>query len=353
MRSITASPAARTATAIAGTLAAIVALAACGSSSSGGSSSSAAASNAPASSASASATSSASSKHFVVGSVVNDLSNPFLATMAKAEQAEAAKDGITLHVVSGSAGGTISIGQQISAVQQFISQHVNLILLTPSDPKAIVPAVKLANQANIPVIAVNTRVASGAKVVTFVGDDDSQYGVQEAKLVAQAIGGKGNVALLQGVLGDSPEVLRTNAIKATLAKYPGIHIVTSMVDNWTNPMNISDTQNLLSKYGNNLAAVVAEGPEMYAGAKLARSKGNTTTKFIAGDYSIPVQAAIKSGALYGTVNQDPALEGQMGVQYAYDYLTGKQSSIKTPQSYIPLPLVTAKNVDSVQAKWNS
>jgi ABC-type sugar transport system substrate-binding protein len=350
MHSITASPAARRATAIAGTLAAIVALAACGSSSSGGSSSSsAAASNAPASSAS----SSASSKHFVVGSVVNDLSNPFLATMAKAEQAEAAKDGITLHVVSGSAGGTISIGQQISAVQQFISQHVNLILLTPSDPKAIVPAVKLANQAHIPVIAVNTRVASGAKVVTFVGDDDSQYGVQEAKLVAQAIGGKGNVALLEGVLGDSPEVLRTNAIKATLAKYPGIHIVTSMVDNWTNPMNISDTQNLLSKYGNNLAAVVAEGPEMYAGAKLARSRGNTTTKFVAGDYSTPVEAAIKSGALYGTVNQDPALEGQMGVQYALDYLTGKQSAIKTPQSFIPLPLVTAKNVKTVQAKWSS
>ena len=350
MRSITALPAARRAAAVAGTLAAIVALAACGSSSSsGGASSSAAAGNAPASSAS----SSGSSKHFVVGSVVNDLSNPFLATMAKAEQAEAAKDGITLHVVSGSAGGTISIGQQISAVQQFISQHVNLILLTPSDPKAIVPAVKLANQAHIPVIAVNTRVASGAKVVTFVGDDDSQYGVQEAKLVAQAIGGKGNVALLEGVLGDSPEVLRTNAIKATLAKYPNIHIVTSMVDNWTNPMNISDTQNLLSKYGNNLAAVVAEGPEMYAGAKVARSKGNTTTKFVAGDYSIPVQAAIKSGALYGTVNQDPALEGQMGVQYALDYLTGKQSAIKTPQSFIPLPLVTSKNVDEVKAKWSS
>jgi ABC-type sugar transport system substrate-binding protein len=352
MRSITTSPAARRATAIAGTLAAIVALAACGSSSSSGSaSSSAAASNAPASSASSS--SSASSKHFVIGSVVNDLANPFLATMAKAEQAEAAKDGITIHVVSGSAGGTISIGQQISAVQQFISQHVNLILLTPSDPSAIVPAVKLANQANIPVIAVNTRVASGAKVVTFVGDDDSQYGVQEAKLVAQAIGGKGNVALLEGVLGDSPEVLRTNAIKATLAKYPNIHIVTSMVDAWTNPMNITDTQNLLSKYGNSLAAVVAEGPEMYAGAKLARSKGNSTTKFIAGDYSTPVEAAIKSGALYGTVNQDPALEGQMGVEYAFDYLTGKRSAIKTPQSFIPLPLVTSKNVNTVQAKWSS
>ena len=342
MRLITASSLARRGIAAVGTIATIVALAACGSSSSSS-----------ASNAAASGSSSSSGKHFVIGSVVNDLSNPFLATMAKAEQSEAAKHGIDIHVVSGSAGGTINIGQQISAIQQFISQHVNAILVTASDPKAIVPAVKLANQANIPVIAVNTRVGSGAKVVTFVGDDDYQYGAQEAKLVAQAINNKGNVALLQGVLGDSPEVLRTNAIKATLAGYPGIHIVNTAVDNWTNPQNIADTQNLLSKYGNNLAAVVAEGPEMYAGANLARSKGNTTTKFIAGDYSTPVEAAIKSGALYGTVNQDPALEGQIGVNYAYDWLSGQKSLVKAPQSYIPLPLITKSNVDQVQAKWSS
>jgi len=274
--------------------------------------------------------------------------------MAKAEQAQAAKYGITLHAVSGNSGGTISIGTQIAAVQQFISQHVNLILLTPSDPKAIVPAVKLANAANIPVIAVNTQVGSGAKVVTFVGDNDYQYGVKEAQLVARALGGKGNVALLEGVLGDSPEVLRTNAIRATLAKYPGIHIVTSEVDNWTNALNITDVQNLMANYpGNSLNAVVAEGPEMYAGANLARSRGNTTLKFIAGDYSKPVEAAIKSGAVYGTVNQDPASEGTIAVQYAYDWLTGKKSLVKRPIKYIPLPLVTKANVAKYHASWSS
>jgi len=294
------------------------------------------------------------STHYVIGSVINDLTNPFLATMGKAEIAAGKKAGVTVHVVSGSSGGTISISTQISEIQQFISQKVNAILLTASDPAAIVPAVKLANAAGIPVIAVNSTVGKGAKTVTFVGDDDYQYGVQEAKLVAQAIGNKGNVALLEGVLGDSPEVLRTNAIKATLKKYPKIHIVTSEVDAWTNPQNISDVQNLLSKYGNTgLSAVVAEGPEMYAGAELARSKGDKTTKFIAGDYSVQVQQAIEKGALYGTVDQSPATEGQMGVQYALDYLTGQKSKIKTPQAYIPLPLITKANVHKINATWSS
>jgi ABC-type sugar transport system substrate-binding protein len=323
-------------------IAAAAALAACGSSSSSNSAH-----------AGSSGSGSGAGKQFVIGSVVNDLSNPFLATMAKAEQQEAAKHGMTIHVVSGSAGGTISIGQQISAIQRFVSQKVDLILLTASDPNAIAPAVKLADQANIPVIAVNTGVGNGAKVVTFVGDDDYQYGVQEAKLVAQAIGEKGNVALLQGVLGDTPEVLRTQAIEKTLGNYPNIHIVTKAVDNWTNPENIKATQNLLSKYGNGLAAVVADGPEMYAGAKLARSKGNTTTRFIAGDYSKEVQDAIKSGALYGTVNQSPAAEGRMGVDYAYKWLTGQKSQVKSPHAYIPLPLVTSKNVGQIPATWSS
>jgi ABC-type sugar transport system substrate-binding protein len=296
----------------------------------------------------------AAASKIVIGSVVNDLTNPFLATMAKAEETQAAKEGATIHVVGGSSGGTIQISLQIAAVQQFISQHVSLILMTASDPNAIVPSVKLANAAGIPVIAVNTTVGAKAKIVTFVGDNDYQYGVKEAQLVAKALNGKGNVALLEGVLGDSPEVLRTNAIKATLAKYPGIHIVTSEVDNWTNPLNITDVQNLLAKYtGNSLNAVVAEGPEMFAGANWARSQGHTTTKFIAGDYSREVESAIKTGALYGTVNQSPATEGMLGVQLGIDWLTGKKSLVKQPIDYIPLPLVTKANVSKIPATWSS
>jgi ABC-type sugar transport system substrate-binding protein len=291
---------------------------------------------------------------FVIGSVINDLTNPFLAVLGSAEQSEARKLGMKIDVVSGNVSGTISISKEVSEVQQFISQKVNLILVTPSDPSAIVPAIRQANAAGIPVIAVNTRVGTGAKTVTFVGDNDYQYGVDEGKLVAQALGGKGNVAILLGVLGDSPEVLRTNGIKATLKHYPKIHIVTSLVDNWVNSTNISDVQDLVAKYpGNRLNAVVAEGPEMYAGAEYARSHGHTSMKFIAGDYSKEVEAAIKNGSLYGTVDQDPSTEGVIGVQYAFDYLTGKSSLIQKPVRYIPLPLVTKSNVAKYNATWSS
>ncbi|MHB1499116.1 MAG: sugar ABC transporter substrate-binding protein [Acidimicrobiales bacterium] len=302
----------------------------------------------------ASSVRSAAKSTFVIGSVLNDLTNPFQATMGKAEQAEASKLGVTIHVVSGNVNGSISISQQVAEVQQFISRKVNMILVTPSDPSAIVPVIKKANAAGIPVMAVNTEVGKGAKVVTFVGDNDYQYGVDEGKLVAQALHGKGNVALLLGVLGDSPEVLRTEGIKATLKHYPGIHIVTSLVDNWVNSTNIADVQDLLTKYhGTSLNAVVAEGPEMYAGAEYARSHGNTSIKFIAGDYSTEVRTAIQKGDVYGTVDQSPQTEGLLAVKFAVDWLSGKKSLVKSPADYIPLPLVTQANVAKYPATWSS
>lgn len=327
---------------IGGTAAAAIALAACGSS-------------AGSSASSGTGSAAASSGHkYVIGSVINDLTNPFLAVLSQAEKSAAAKYGMTIHVLSGNVNGTISIPQQVADVQQLISEHVSLILVTPSDPAAIVPVIKQANHAGIPVIAVNTNVGSGASVVTFVGADNYSYGVAEGKLTAKALNGKGNVALLLGVLGDSPEVLRTEGIKSVLSKYPGIHIVTSLTDNWVNSQNISDVQDLLSKYSKgSLNAVVAEGPEMYAGAEYAVSHGYSGIKFIAGDYSKEVEAALQSKALYGTVDQDPGIQGRLGVQYAHDWLTGKKASVPRPQKYIPLPLITQSNVADYTATWSS
>ncbi|MDA8297286.1 MAG: sugar ABC transporter substrate-binding protein [Actinomycetota bacterium] len=305
-----------------------------------------------------------SAKHFVLGSVDDDMTNPFLAVLAQGEQQQAAKLGMSIKVLSGNANGTISMSQQIAAVQQFITQHVDAILMTASDSKGIIPIVKQANKAGIPVIAVNTPVGTvtgphsvntgGAKVVTFVGADNTAYGVAEGKLVVQALKGKGNVAMIHGTLGTEPDTLRFAGMKSVFAKYPGIHVVTTLSDNWQNSQNITAVQDLMSKYhGTQLNAVVATGPEMYAGAQYARSHGNTTWKFIAGDYSKEVRKAIQSGALYGTVDQDPAEQGRLGVQYAYDWLTGHKSAVPRPISYTTLPLITAKNVNSVVATWSS
>jgi ABC-type sugar transport system substrate-binding protein len=321
-----------------------ISVAACGSSSSttaaGGSTSSAA---------SSAASSSSAKTSYTLGVMINDTTNPFLSSMGNALKAAAAKLGMQVDLLN----GNLDNSTELADVQDLINKHVNALLLTPSDPVAIIPGVKAANQAGIPVFALNSAISSGGQLVTYIGDSDYQYGVAEGQMAAQAINGKGNVAILLGVLGDAPEVDRLAGIKSVLSKYPGIKIVTTEVDNWQNALNLSDTQDLLSKYPKGtLAAVIAQGPEMYVGAAYAAKQGRTDVKFIAGDYSTQVEAAIKAGQLYGTVDQSPVLEGQLGAQLAYDWLTGNKSAVKTPDDYISLPLITAANVAQYPAQWS-
>jgi ABC-type sugar transport system substrate-binding protein len=291
----------------------------------------------------------AKSTHYTLGVMINDTTNPFLSSMGNALTAEASKYHMKVDLLN----GNLDNSTELADVQDLINKHVNAILLTPSDPVAIIPGVKQANQAGIPVFALNSAIASGGKLVSYIGDSDYQYGVAEGKLAVKATGGHGNVAILLGVLGDAPEVDRLAGIKSVLAKYPGIKIVTTQVDAWQNSENLADTQDLLSKYPKGkLAAVIAEGPEMYVGAAYAAKIGRTDVKFIAGDYSKQVEAAIKGNQLYGTVDQSPVLEGQLGVQQAYDWLTGKKSAVKAPDYFIPLPVITAANVSSYPAQWS-
>ena len=294
--------------------------------------------------------SAAKSGSYTLGVMINDTTNPFLSSMGNALAAEAKKYGMKVDILNGNTDNST----ELADVQDLINKHVNAILLTPSDPVAIIPGVKQANQAGIPVFALNSAIASGdRKLVSYIGDSDYQYGVAEGKMAATAIHGHGNVAILLGVLGDAPEVQRLAGIKSVLAKYPGIKIVTTEVDLWQNAKNLADTQDLLSKYPKGqLAAVIAEGPEMYVGAAYAAKIGRTDVKFIAGDYSKQVEAAIKSAQLYGTVDQSPVLEGQLGAQQAYYWLKGNKSAVKTPNYFIPLPVITAANVAKYPAQWS-
>lgn len=280
--------------------------------------------------------------------MIADTTNPFEATMAKEMENVAAEKGIELEVFN----GELNVSNQVAQIQQQIANGVDALLVLAADPAGIVPALTQANAAGIPVIAVNAAVEEGAEVVTFVGDDDYQYGVKEGELVAKALGGKGTVALDMGLVGTSPAELRTKGIEDELAKSPGIEIVTKVSDEWKNEKNLAVVQDLLTKYPKGqLGAIVAEGPQVYIGAKYAASKGRNDVKFIGGDYPKQMEAAIKEGSVYGTVGQDPQLEGKLAVEVAEKWLTGRQDEVKRPNEYIELPLITKENVDQYKSAW--
>lgn len=290
----------------------------------------------------------AAAKQFTIGATIWDMSIPFYANFMKGLRDGAAKYNLDLRLRDGQGDPNT----QVAVVKQFIAEKVDLILIVPGDAQAVVPVIKQANAAHIPVIAVNNRVGAGADIVTFVGADDYQFGQQQGKLLVQAIGKSGRVALLLGKLGTSAQIYRQKGLEDYLKSYPAIKIVSSVSEGWDSAKALAATQDLLSRYPKGqLDAIVCQGPEAVAAAQFAKNSGRTEIKWILGDYPKDVREAIIKGTVYGTILQDPYPQAVEGMHMASLYLTGNRDKIPTPNYYLPLPLITKQNVDRYPPAW--
>lgn len=285
-----------------------------------------------------------------IGFMIWNTSVPFYSNLIRMANETAEKNGISLDIQSGNG----DLATQISIVQQFIAQQVDMIMIAPSDPKGIVPVIRQASAANIPVMAVNTSadLSSGAKVLTYVGVDDFVFGQRQGELVVKAVGETAKIAYILGKLGTSAQLAREAGLMDTLKKYPGIEIVEKQAADWDNSKALAITQDYLSKYPQGtIAAIVDQGPEGVNGANFAAQSGRTDVKFILGDYPADVRNAIIKGTVYGTVNQDPAPQGSTAIEDAVLFFAGKGDQIPTPNHYLDLPIITKENVEQFKAAW--
>lgn len=284
----------------------------------------------------------------VIGSMIWNASVPFYSNFIKGQQQTADRLGARLVLVDGKG----DLGTEIAAVQQLIAQHVDAILITASDSTGIVPVVKMANRAGIPVFAVNNRIGDAAQSVTFVGADDYEFGRQQAKLVVDQIGPQAKVAFMMGALGTSAQLLREKGFRDYLKDYPKVTFVTSQTANWDAAQALKLVQDWLNKYPKgSIDVIVDEGPEAANAAQYAHTHGRSDVKFVLGDYPLEVREGILGGYILGTVDQDPKPQGERSVEAALQWLRGAKDKVKQPNEYMPLPIVTRNNVAQFPPAW--
>lgn len=287
---------------------------------------------------------------FRIGYMIWNTSVPFYSGLIEKAEATADELGVELSIRNGNG----ELADQIGVVDQFIAEGFDMILISPSDPAGIVPAVRKANEANIPVMAVNTMAdtSTGAEVVTYVGVDDVEFGRIQGRLLVEAIGEEGTYAYVQGTLGTSAQLQRQQGLEEVLADFPGITRLSEISANWDNAEALAITQDILNRFApGEIDAIVGQGPEITTGANFALESGRTDVQFIAGDYPAEVRAAIRSGAVFGTANQMPDPQGEQAIRYAVAWLNGDTDAVPQPQAFIDMPQVTAENVEELPAAW--
>ncbi|MGC4153376.1 MAG: sugar ABC transporter substrate-binding protein [Propionicimonas sp.] len=292
----------------------------------------------------------AAPSEITIGSMIWNTSVPFYSNFIKGQQETADSLGVKLTIVDGKG----DIGTEVAGVQQLIAQGVDAILVTPSDAKGIVPAIKKANEAGIPVFAVNNRVDEAAEIVTFVGADDVEFGRQQATLVAQTLPDGGKIAYMMGALGTSAQLLRKQGFDEVLAQHANIEVVAEQTANWDAADALALTQDWLGKFGaGQLDMIVAQGPEAANSAKYARESGRDDVLFVVGDYPVEVRQGIEAGYIFGTVNQDPRPQGERSVEAAVQWIKGEKDKVTQPNEFLELPIVTKDNVADFPPAWGA
>lgn len=245
--------------------------------------------------------------------------------------------------------------KQIAILDGFITKGADLIVLAPTHSEALVSAVRKANAAGIPVITLNRTVGKGAEVVTYVGADDYLGGRFQGELVAEALDGKGNIILLQGNLGSSPQELRERGLEDVLAGYPDIEIVAKYPCDWDRGKALAATQDALVRFPKGkIHGIVSQDSEMNMTALQAikaAGRDELIGKIVCFDYPSYVKENILNGNFHGTVLQDPYQQAMICMDTVWLYLSGHEGHIPRPVFFTPLPKITKDNADLYPPSW--
>ena len=151
-------------------------------------------------------TSPAFAKDIKIGIVVETLGNPYFACLKRSAEAEAKKHpNVKLTVLSG-ALGTDLIGVT-KMIDDMIQKRVHVLAFSAIDPNAMVQTVKKVQKSGIRVLIHSDDLAKQV-ARHFVGPDQYYGQSAVAKAAAEELGGKGKVALMEGVPGNMSSILR-------------------------------------------------------------------------------------------------------------------------------------------------
>jgi ribose transport system substrate-binding protein len=215
--------------------------------------------------------------------------------------------------------------KQQSQVEDFISKKVDAIVLTPYDSQAIGSAIAEANNANIPVFTADiANTSKQGKVVAHVASNNVQGGEVAGQLMCKAVGGSGDVAIL-----DEPEVTsvqdRVKGFKMALAQHcPNVKIVAEVDAGGTRDKANSDMGDILQAHKGLKGAFGINDDSALGAVTAIRAAGLSNIAVIGYDATAEARTAIKNGQIYGDALQHPDQIGKLTVDAIHDYFTGKK-----------------------------
>ncbi|MEW6252353.1 MAG: substrate-binding domain-containing protein [Planctomycetota bacterium] len=241
--------------------------------------------------------------------------------------------------------------QQVTLVENFISSGISAIVLAPLDEKALVPAVRQAMNAKIPVVIIDSGLEGepGKDYVSFAATDNYKGGLMGGERLAEVLGGKGKALLLRYQEGSNSTMERERGFVEAIAKHPGIELIDlKRYAGATRATAQAEAENLLANHGD-VQGVFCPNESSSFGMLLAlRARGLAGKVYFVGfDASPGLLDGLAQGHMAGLVVQDPMKMGYLGVKTAVDHLQGRPVE---PRQDTGVVLVTRETMDQPEYK---
>jgi len=265
-----------------------------------------------------------------------------------AENAASGLKGYTA-TFQGAASDTDLAGQ-VALVENAVNRKVAGIVLAPSDPDALIPAIKKAWEAKIPVILIDSAAADSGKQYyqSFLATDNQKAGELCAQALIDKVGTTGKVAIMSYTAGSGSEIGRVGGFRKYLETHSKLQIVGPFYSNSQMGTALNQTTDVLAANADLKGIFGANEPTAIGmGRALVQSGKAGKVAAIGFDGNGDLQGFVKDGTIEAIAVQSAYQMGNLGVKTAVEVSQGK-----TVPKFLDtgVVMVTKKNIDTPEAK---
>lgn len=295
------------------------------------------------------AASAASSADKEIAVIVKTANSDFWQNVKKGSTAAAGElKGYTASF-QGAASDTDLAGQ-VALVENAVNRKVAAIVLAPSDPDALIPAMKKAWEAKIPVILIDSAASDAGKdyYQSFLATDNKKAGELCAQALIAKIGTTGKIAIMSYTAGSGSEIGRVGGFRKYIEAHSKLQVVGPFYSNSQMGTALNQTTDVLAANADLKGIFGANEPTAIGmGRALVQSGKAGKVVAIGFDGNGDLQGFIKDGTLEAIAVQSAYQMGHLGVKTAVEASQGK----KVPKFLdTGVVMVTKKNIESTEAK---
>ena len=276
-----------------------------------------------------------------VGLVMKSLANEFFKQMQAGADKYAAKNADKFDFKAVGMKDERDFAAQVDAIENFVTQKYNVIVVAPADSKAMVtPIAKAVKEGVSKAEAEDIKKAAGIDLA-FFGPDNRAGAKMAGDALAEALGPGGKVVILEGNPEADNAVQRKKGFMDSVAEGK-LQLLDSKTAHWETEEANTLMTNFLTQY-HDIQGVMAANDSMALGVVKALDAAGLSGKIqVVGFDNIPaVQPLVKSGKMLATVEQYGADMAALGIDYGLKEVAGENFTgwVKTP-----IKLITAKDL---------